>query len=29
MTVTPILVVLEPTISQRRLDYHYIVYAYV
>jgi hypothetical protein len=29
ITVTPILVVLEPTISLRRVDYYYIVCSYV
>jgi hypothetical protein len=29
MTVTPTLVVLEPTISLRSVDYSYTVYSYV
>jgi hypothetical protein len=29
MIVTPILLVLEPTISLRRVDYYYAVYYYV
>jgi hypothetical protein len=29
LTVTPILVILEPTISLRRVDYYYVVFSYV
>jgi hypothetical protein len=29
MTVTPILVVLDPMISLRRVDHYYAVYSYV